>query len=83
MLVWIALATLSGCGERAMCGGTGGAWSECASTARWCVDGVVVEEGVAPATCEAGCTCPVDAPVWDEALGCITEASCGAACTDC
>ena len=82
MLVWIALSALTGCGERAQCGGSGGAWSECAATTVWCVDGEVVEEGEAPAICEAGCTCPADAPVWDAAKGCMSAETCAGSCTD-
>ncbi|MES2645118.1 MAG: hypothetical protein V4850_36865 [Myxococcota bacterium] len=79
----LVLAVLHGCGEPSACTATGGDWNDCAVVQAWCIDGAVFNELESPAICEQGCTCDSDAPVWDAAAGCITEASCvGAAPTD-
>ena len=73
----LALVVLHGCGEQPQCTATGGEWTDCAVVHARCIGGEVkLDDQESPAMCEQGCTCPSDAPVWDEAAGCITEAGC-------
>lgn len=63
-----------------LCEDTGGEWDDCGSGCgpRTCKN--PVPGTMCPAVCKAQCSCPSDAPYWDDALGCI--ASCGTTCTD-
>jgi hypothetical protein len=68
---------LQGCQEQARCAASGGEWNTCASVDLRCVEGeVILITGVELTICEHGCHCPDEAPVWDAAAGCVTEAEC-------
>lgn len=68
---------VGGCGARPTCVASGGDWKECATITLRCLDGEVhVVDEPAPDVCQDGCTCPSEAPVWDERLGCIAEDLC-------
>lgn len=74
-MVFVVL--LWGCGEAQVCAESGGSWVDCRPCPPVCQDGQLVAVRCA-GVCVQGCNCPAEAPLWDEALGCLPASACAA-----